>query len=446
MSNLPPLVADPALARYLRALEKQVQGGEKRTRRVESAVKIASSKAASTAVQATTLRQEQVAVREEIATDKAAPDAPAMPTATVEPYWTSAGEPRARLLVDWELVDGVAEYEVWHQPPGGELRSYARAHIVYDPETGEPVSPIATVQDINTEGTHLVGVRARNTVGAWSDLSDLAFVEVTLLELPELDAPLAPALLSELGVVNVRPGTEEPVPAEGFRHYRAEWSDAEDGDYYPFGAPIPVNGSATLSGLLIGSTVWVRLRAIDRLGRSSEPSPAASIEVRGVALVTLDPELAETIIQAGTVQAGSITANEIAAGTITGNEIAAGAITVSHLEAGVGGLLDLSANEFVINATGRADEALAAAGTAAGEVSEIRTYFRFDEDGLEISAPNSPFSTAIDNERLEFRENGIAAAWLSAGQFVAKSFIGETVEMGNHQFEKYGTGTVVRAL
>jgi hypothetical protein len=43
-------------------------------------------------------------------------------------------------------------------------------------------------------------------------------------------------------------------------------------------------------------------------------------------------------------------------------------------------------------------------------------------------------------------ENGIVVSYWNAGQMYVTQLVAEKLTMGNHQIEKYGTGTVVRDL
>lgn len=151
-------------------------------------------------------------------------------------------------------------------------------------------------------------------------------------------------------------------------------------------------------------------------------------------------------VTAGKVAAGAITANEILAGTITGNELSVGAIETHHLSAGVGGELDISANSSVSLLVGQVEAVTSDAISTANNLEEMQTYYKFGPAGAEVSTPSSPFALALRNDRIEMLENGNVVSYWNAGQMYVSQLIGEKVILGNHQIEKYSTGTVVRAL
>ena len=151
-------------------------------------------------------------------------------------------------------------------------------------------------------------------------------------------------------------------------------------------------------------------------------------------------------VTAGKVAAGAITANEILAGTITGNELSVGSIETRHLSAGVGGELDISANSSVSILVGQVNTVTTNANTTADNLEKMQTYYKFGPAGAEVSTPSSPFALALRNDRIEMLENGNVVSYWNAGQMYVSQLIGEKVILGNHQIEKYSTGTVVRAL
>jgi hypothetical protein len=161
--------------------------------------------------------------------------------------------------------------------------------------------------------------------------------------------------------------------------------------------------------------------------------------------------ISSEVIAAGAVTAeklavGAVTAEAISSGTIQSNHIAAGSIQVSHLEAGIGGALDISANDSITLAVGMATDAQATANAASSDVEDMRTVYDFGATGATISSPNTPFSLALMADRIEMQANGAAVSTWTAGQMTVESFVGTEVVLGNHKIEKYGTGTVVRAL
>lgn len=156
-------------------------------------------------------------------------------------------------------------------------------------------------------------------------------------------------------------------------------------------------------------------------------------------------------IQAGAVIAGKIAtdavvANNIAAGQVQANHIAAGTIQTLHLTAEVGKELDISSNNSVNIIVEQVNTVAAGAHETADTVETMATYYQFGTDGAIISTPDSAFQLALRNDRIEMLEQGIPVSYWNAGQMFVRSFVGDEVILGNHKIEKYGDGTVVRAI
>jgi hypothetical protein len=151
-------------------------------------------------------------------------------------------------------------------------------------------------------------------------------------------------------------------------------------------------------------------------------------------------------ITAEKMAAGSVTADAIAASSITGDKIVAGTIEASQLSPSVGNDIDISANDTVTIIAGQAQAAQDSADANADNLSIMQTYYAFGSDGAVISKPGSPFSVALRSDRIEMLENGNVVSYWTSGQFYVNDMVGEKVILGNHQLEKYGNGTVVRAL
>jgi hypothetical protein len=158
-------------------------------------------------------------------------------------------------------------------------------------------------------------------------------------------------------------------------------------------------------------------------------------------------ELAAGAVVAEKISAEAVTANAIAAGAIQTNHIAAGSITTTHLAAGLGGQLDITANQAITLVAGKADAAQSTATSVTKDLADMQTVYNFGSTGATISSPSSTFSLALKSDRIEFQANGNPVSTWTSGQMKVDSFVGTTVELGNHKLEKYGTGgTVVRAL
>lgn len=151
-------------------------------------------------------------------------------------------------------------------------------------------------------------------------------------------------------------------------------------------------------------------------------------------------------ITAQKIAASAITAEKIAAGAITANSLSAGAVQTSHLSPSVGNNLDISANNSVTIIAGRTADVQAGVDAVGKDVETMQTYYDFGPSGAVISTPDSPMTVAIRSDRIEMVENGNVISYWNAGQLYVDQMIGSRVILGNHQLEKYDTGTVVRAL
>lgn len=264
--------------------------------------------------------------------------------------------------------------------------------------------------------TYDVQVRAMSGYGVPGILSDV--LTIVMPEAPEVALePSPPIVESRLGIVSVSwdGNLGEAAPLPGFLYVFAEFAREGTEDFAQFGPQLRKAGSVTLTSEPVGSSVRIRLRSVDNLGNISDPSTEVEIVVFGV------------------------TGPDIEANSVTANHITAGSISVTHLEPSVGGALDISANDSVTIIAGELEE-------VNGVVTDMRTVYNFTPTEAVISAPDSNFTLAMDNDSIEIREGGVPVSWWNSGQMFVPSFVGDTVILGNHQLEKYGTGTVMRAL
>jgi hypothetical protein len=169
---------------------------------------------------------------------------------------------------------------------------------------------------------------------------------------------------------------------------------------------------------------------------------AGKLAADSVAAVNIQAEA----VTAGKIAAASVTANEIAASTITGDNIAAGTITVTNLQSDVGGQLNIAGNDSVLILVGQIGDVNADLNETNSNFEEMRTYYDFGPDGAIISTPSSPFQLKLSADKIQMLELGNEVSYWNAGTMYVRSFVGEEVILGNHKLEKYGTGTVVRAL
>lgn len=302
-------------------------------------------------------------------------------------------------------------------------------------------------------------------------------------------------------------GVARPVH---FDYVDALMAEAPEGPWTHFGHQMRTANSVQQGNLPPTEMRYVKFHAHDRSGGVGADSNVVSIEVVGVDLGALDAQLdqleedlatntadlaaAEADIDEalnGAIDGGriisrtiigekilaeSITALEIGARTITtdnigaeqitgdlilgrtiegkhimgetieGNSIIAGTVTTNQLSPAVGAELDISANSYVNIIVGRIDTNSATVDAIGNTQEDMIKYYSFGEEGAKISTPNSPFSLLLDNDRIEMQENGVAVSWWENQEMHVRSFIGEEVILGNHKLEKYGAGTVVRAL
>lgn len=351
-----------------------------------------------------------------------------------EGYWGDGNVPHARLDVTWAAVtqgvdDGpinIAGYRVWVAYGDGEWSQLAST-----------TAPAVSLDQLAPGTVVHIKVAAVSTATGISDESGvLTVTAATPIVTPT--APTSPNLVSRLGLaVAIWDGQlVGGAPTPSLSHVIAEWSDSQTGTFTAFGAPLTGQGSVSLSGRSVGSTVWVRFVAVSRDDVRSVPSTVESVVIVGV------------------------TGPDIEAGSVRAVHIEAGAITANELSPSVGTDLDISANGTVTiiagaaqDATAAADSAQAAADAALGAadaanegLASMQTYYAFGADGAVISKPGSPFAVAVRNDRIEMLESGGVVSYWNSGQMVVKQLVGERVILGNHQIEKSTTGTVVRAL
>lgn len=151
-------------------------------------------------------------------------------------------------------------------------------------------------------------------------------------------------------------------------------------------------------------------------------------------------------ITAEKIAASAITSDKIAANAIAANNIQAGAIQTNHLSPVVGQELNIAGNVTIVatqDAIAGVEDNLQ--GTQ-DDLATMQTYYAFGPTGAVISSPGSVFSTAIRSDRIEMLENGNVVSYWNSGTLYVNQFVGEKVTLGNHQLEKFGTGTVVRSL
>lgn len=157
-------------------------------------------------------------------------------------------------------------------------------------------------------------------------------------------------------------------------------------------------------------------------------------------------KIASGAVTAGTIEAASITANELAADSVEATKIKAGEVQVYHLSSEVGQELNISSNAAVNILVGGLDAVNARVDENGTAIQDISTVYRFENDAATISTPDSAYSLRLSPEAVGIFEAGTEVSRWDAGQLLVESLVVENVVLGNHKIEKYGTGTVVRAL
>lgn len=322
---------------------------------------------------------------------------------------------------DGDTADAAPVIYEWLATPNASP-SFVRSPVPIAPPVQVAVTKqTSTTLELTPERTMQVFVRAQGMVGLlaigmWSAFSaPLDFTPAQVTTAPV--APSVPITITALGGVVVTwdglLGGAPPAP--GFMHVFAEFAREGTEDYARFGSQLTRAGSIQLAGEPVGSEVRIRFRSVNTLGVVSDAGTEVSVVVVGV------------------------TGPDIEANAVTANHIEAFSIGVNQLEPGIGGQLDITANEAVVIIAGAVDDTNAA-------LDEMQTVYKFTPTEAVISAKDSNYELAIDNDSIEIREGGVPVSYWNSGQMYVESFVGNTVVLSNHQLEKFGTGTVMRAL
>lgn len=364
--------------------------------------------------------------------DNRVPKAPENLVLSSEGYWDGSS-PESTVTASWDAVtedvDGapidVALYEVW-----GRIDGTAVSHVIGTTDgTSIDIAPIGPVG-----ATWHIKVRAMGTNNV---LSAFSSEETVVIDAPDLalDPPTAPSLDSQRGLLLVswdgnllgldEEGEEFAYPAPAYLTHVDIWVSTDAGDTYTRrGFMMAGDRTQSVSGLSVGDTAQVILVGVDRVGNQTAGSVASSIVIVG------------------------IDGADILAGTVRANTIEAGAINVNHLAPGVGNSIDISGN-VTITAT---QEAITGVQDGVDQnsdnLAEMRTRYDFTPTEALISQPGSAFQVAISNTQLEFREAGVARAYLNAGVFNAPRLATNQLVLRYHVIEDDagGAGTVMRRL
>jgi hypothetical protein len=97
-------------------------------------------------------------------------------------------------------------------------------------------------------------------------------------------------------------------------------------------------------------------------------------------------------------------------------------------------------------AAGAAAAAAAAAAATQAQLDTVQTWFRVDAEGAHVGQTGNAFQANVLPGEFNITESGVRTTWWESGQMTVPSLVTTEVALSNHKFEKYGTGTVIRAL
>lgn len=233
------------------------------------------------------------------------------------------------------------------------------------------------------------------------------------------------------------------------------------------GGTFKVGGTSFLAsdiGGVIGDTVYVRFRPYMLDGTPGSASESSSIAVVGVE----EGDVMDEAITAVKIKAFSIEANNLSPSVGSSLDISAngsinllvgetaalaqtsvdqqGAIDGLNADLVEVGTLASDASSVANDAQTIAGAAQAAADANTAIIEPLAQTYRFTSSGAFVGAPGSPYEFVIQNTGAAIRFNGTDVSTWDAQEMWVKQFRGDIVKLGNHQIEKYDTGTVVRAI
>lgn len=473
VDKLPPMNLPGPAVPYMRAIEKKLMEVANQVLRTDQNLSNirANAKQGGTAFDLAMTRLNNL--------DRTVTEIPLAPSGIVASQhwaWDALKHASSTMNVSWDAVTksgtgadvSVVTYEVW-------LREANQSRTQRALAVSDLAAVVTGLKPATGYYVSVSGVTASGTVGG---LSNEVYVAPPAALVP-LTPPTAPALVSDFGVVVVAwDGLltgPNPIP-DHFDYVAVLMSDAATGPWAPVGPILRTAGSVSIADAPVDSTRYFKLVAYDRLGGNSPDSTVVSILVKGVDLGTLgadldqlqtdldalatnpidgsrvtdgsilSPKIGAGQVTALNIGAGQIRANHLAADAVEANSIKAGAIQANHLSPSVGQQIDISANNSVNILVGSINDAAADIDNVNGTVEQMTTYYQFGPTGATITTPSSPFAVGIRNDRIDMLQQGVAVSSWNAGQMFVSSFVGDEVVLGNHKLEKYGTGTVVRAI
>lgn len=361
------------------------------------------------------------------------------------------------LSVD-EIPVTVAEYEV---SAGLETLRATGASVSFTVPTGAMAA---------------VTVRARTSLGVWSDPSSPPLEVTGAAPVQVSTAPNPPTLTTGAGGVFIHTDallTTGPPPA-GYQGIFAEYRIGTTGEFSRVaGALARGAGQVGQVRAAIGDVVQARLRWVDALGRVSNVSDLRQITVKGIEIPDFDPEMnIAELIQANGILADQIQMDQGFADKFWANEGNFGQISVDMVAPNFGDSLNLEANgtinliagqvdgnanalaeqEQALNAQavelaaaqaaaqaasqGAADAGIAAAAAqaaalAAQEVADtLALALVVSETDVRVTRPGGAMAVHISDQDLSIRRNGVAKTWWDEQQMIVPKLKATQVVVG----------------
>jgi hypothetical protein len=268
-----------------------------------------------------------------ISTTVGTPAAPQNVNATSVGSFTLNGRPAATMTVNWDLVTqntdgsdliGIDHYEIWGNPVVSMQGAQMLASV-------SGAYGTAVIDSLVADTDYQIMIRAYVSASRYSAYSTALAVH-TAKPNTKMGVPTTPTVSSSLGVVSAAwdgtLGTGNP-PVQFVQTY-AEISTTQTGTYTVAGSSLLGAGQISILNQTVGSTLWLRLRAIDTAGTITDPSTAVSVVVTGVDASDLGQQF-EDQIQAISDQAA---AAQTAAGNAQSAADAATAAAASAANAG----------------------------------------------------------------------------------------------------------------
>lgn len=234
----------------------------------------------------------------------ARPQPPAAPenvsVTSVGKFSATTGDPQAVATVSWDFVSlaedgtalrGIKEYRVY-----GRLGNAADTDSTLFTTVGGSYST-AKISGLRADEDYLFWVVALVDADRFSEDSD-AVAHHTAVPPSAMFPPTVPTLVTKLGTITAswdgKMNNGQVIP-KSVLYVFAEFSTTATGTYTTIGNTIASASTIVLTGLTVGNTYYVRFRARDKAGNTSNPSGVASIVVDGVDATDLGQEFQDRI-------------------------------------------------------------------------------------------------------------------------------------------------------